>query len=306
MATATESSRPVSGLLPHQTSLRVSTYDKVSNMLVAMLVFVGSLVGLMFAIWLTFRLTFSQVAVPIELVQYAGRGDHAEGIARDLEAPGPEELEEEITEPKIEDTLEKVTDVITTQAAALDAVQSDSAVNATGEGGLGDSRGPGPLGEGRSDLIPPWDRWEIHFTTAGIDAYAAQLDFFKIELAATGGGMADVQYARNLAKSKPDTRTGDSKSENRIYMNWKGGGPLAAFDRQLMQKAGIGTNRRLVLQFYPKETEIKLMTAEALSARDKGHTDAREFLKTIFGVRAARGGYEFFVIDQYFRPAPAI
>jgi hypothetical protein len=71
----------------------------------------------------------------------------------------------------------------------------------------------------------------------------------------------------------------------------------------LLGKAGIGTQRRMVLQFYPKETEMKLLRLEAENAKGR---DAREFLKTIFGVRPAAGGYEFFVIDQFFRPPPTI
>jgi hypothetical protein len=84
-------------------------------------------------------------------------------------------------------------------------------------------------------------------------------------------------------------------------MSWRGGSPLAAFDRQLLGRAGIKTDRRMVLQFYPKATEDQLEVLEAENGR--GHT-AKQFLKTIFGVRPKGGGYEFFVIDQYFRPGP--
>jgi hypothetical protein len=89
-----------------------------------------------------------------------------------------------------------------------------------------------------------------------------------------------------------------------MYMSWQNaGGPLAAFDRQLLARAGINTQRRLVLQFYPRETELKLLRLEAEHAKGR---DAREFLKTIFGVQPAGGGYAFFVIDQFFRPRPTI
>ena len=73
-----------------------------------------------------------------------------------------------------------------------------------------------------------------------------------------------------------------------------------------MTKARIGTQRRLVLQFYPVETRTMLLRLEAENGRDEGHTDAREFLRTIFGVRPAGRGYEFFVINQFYRPAPAL
>jgi hypothetical protein len=243
---------------------------------------------------------FTQTTIPIELLEYAGRGDHAEGFERDMEEPGLEELEE-MYEPQVETSLEAVTDIVSTQAAAFDMIENAANATSRGEGGMGDSRGPGPLGEGRSDIVPPWDRWEIRFTTAGIAAYAAQLDHFDIELGTMGGGSPNVEYAYNLTKARPDRKTGAPDEEKRLYMTWKGGGPLAAYDKQLLERAGINTNRRIILQFYPRETEMMLLRAEAEAGR--GH-DPREFLKTIFGVRSARSGYEFYVIDQFFRPAP--
>lgn len=284
-------------------TMRTGAYDSVASLLIALLFIVGIAVGSLFIIWLTNRLMFAQKTVPVELVEYAGRGDHAAGFARDMEPPGPEELEEEMYEPEVELTLEAVTDVVTTQTAALDAISVAAVATVKGAGGMGDSRGPGPEGEGRSDIIPPWERWEIRYTTSGLDPYARQLDFFQIELAAAGGS-PQVDYAFNLAKPKPDRRSGRPEDEKRMYMSWQStGGPLAAFDRQLLGRAGINTQRRLVLQFYPKETELKLLRLEAEHAKGR---DAREFLKTIFGVRVAGRGYEFFVIDQFFRPRPMI
>jgi hypothetical protein len=306
MATVTDPRSPAqTGAGAAENQLRVSRYDQVSGMLVALLYLVGLAVLLMFIVWLTKRLTFSKTPIPVELLEYAGRGDHAEGLARDEEI-GLEELEE-MYEPQIEASLEAVTDVVSTQAAAFDAIESAAASSSTGTG-LGDSRGPGPLGEGRSDVVPPWDRWEIRFTTEGLPAYAGQLDYFKIELGAAGGAPL-LDYAFNLTKPKPDTRKGESEDEKRLYMSWKGGGVLADFDKELLRRAGIKTQRRLVLQFYPKATEQLLQNAEFQAAAEKRGTtpqelDKRILLKTIFGVRTAGRGYEFYVIDQFFRPAP--
>jgi len=282
--------------------LKVSAYDKVASMLIALLIMVGLAALLLFIIWLTGRLIFTQQPVAVELLEYAGRGDHAAGFERDLEEPGMEEMEE-LNEPQIEATLEAVTDLVTSQAAAFDAVEIAAAASSKGSG-MGDSRPPGPLGEGVTDVIPPWERWEIRFTTTGLQAYARQLDFFGIELGVVGGGSPKVDYAYNLASPKPSRRPGDPEQEKRMYMTWKGGGTLAAFDRQLVARAGINTQRRVILQFYPEKTEKLLYSLEVQAARKAGHTDPREFLKTIFGVRPAGRGYEFYVIDQYFRPAP--
>ncbi len=280
--------------------LRVSAYDNVASLLIATLILVGITVTVLVIIWYTMQNWTTQVSIPVELLEYAGRGDHAAGFERDMEAPGLEELEEMI-EPQIEAALEAVTDVVSTQAAAFESLDM-SGVTSAGEGGMGDSRGPGPEGEGRSDIVPPWERWEIRFATSGLNAYARQLDSFGIELGAAGGA-PQVEYAYNLAKAKPDTKKGLPDKEKRLYMSWQNANSaMAAFDRQLLGKAGIKTQRRLVLQFYPKDVEMNLLQLEAEKGRGK---DPRTFLKTIFGVRAAGRGYEFYVIDQFFRPVPA-
>jgi len=272
-------------------------------MLIALLIVVGFLVVQLFMVWLTGQAVVKNVPRPHEWLSDTGRDEHAAGFAREMAEPGMEDMEE-LTEPRIEAVLEAITDVVTSQAAAFDAIENRATVSSLG-GGPGDERPPGPPGDEVRDVVPAWQRWEMRFSTTGIQSYARQLDFFKIELGATGGGLPKVDYAQNLAKPKPDRRSGNSEDEKRLYMTWqKHGGAMAAFDRQLVARAGIKTQRRLILQFYPKEIEKLLARLEAVEARKAGHADAREFLKTIFGVRSARGGYEFYVIDQSFRPAP--
>jgi hypothetical protein len=276
----------------------------VASLLVALLIVVGFFVALLFIIWLTSRLLFTQRAIPVELVEYSGRGDHAAGFERDLEEPGQEEVEE-LMEPALDATLEAVTDLVSSQAAAFDAIETSAAATSKGSG-MGDSRGPGPLGDGRDDVVPPWDRWEIRFATTGIGTYARQLDHFKIELGAAGGGVPTIDYASNLAAGSPKRRAGKPDEEGRLYMSYRNtDSRLAVFDKQLLGKAGIKTQGRLVLQFYPEETERLLMTVEASTDEARQHKP-QEFLKTIFGVEETRSGFEFVVIEQYFRRAPAL
>jgi hypothetical protein len=263
-----------------------------------LLILIGGAVAIMFVIWLTMTLVFTQRSVPVKLVEnIAGRGDHAEGFERDLEAPGLEEMPE-LAEPQLEATLEAVTDAVSTVAASMDVLDTASTVTGKGEGGLGDSRPPGPSGEGE-DIIPRWERWRVRWSSAGLPAYTQQLDFFKIELGAAGG-TPNVDYAFNLTKSRPDRRSGPPEQEKRLYMTWQSG-TLQAYDRQLLSRAGISTNDRLLMQFYPEIVEDRLAELEM---ENGGGRSVKEFLRTIFGVRQVRGGYEFHVIEQRFRPAP--
>ena len=276
--------------------LAVSRYDRAASLLIALLILVGTTALFLFIIWLTTILDFSRKMRPVRMIEYPGRGDHAAGFARDMDPPGLEELEEVLEEPQLEAALEAVTDVASTVAAARDALQTESAVSSKGKG-QGDSRPPGPEGEGEN-VIPPWDRWELRFESTNINIYAQQIDHFKIEIAAIGGA-PKVDYDSKVSQSKPSTRQGTSKAEKRVYMTWKDG-KLRAFDRRLLQKAKIATNNRIVMQFIPRELNVALHQLEF----NNTEKDPKEWLKTIFGLRKKGAGWEFYIIDQYFRPAP--
>lgn len=278
--------------------IRTSAYDQVSSLLLTALLLVGITVLLMFLIWLSATLVFSQRSVPVTLVEnVGGRGDHAAGFERELEAPGMEEMPE-LAEPQIEASLVTVTDTVSSLAASIDVLDTPSAQTSRGEGGLGDSRPPGPLGEGEN-IIPRWERWEVRWSASSLEAYAQQLDYFRIELAAAGG-TAFVDYAFNLTKPRPDRRSGPPEKEQRLYMTWRTGS-LEAMDRTLLGRSGVRTEGRLILQFLPEDVENQLATLEMENGKGRS---VKEFQRTIFGVRPAGRGFEFFIIEQRFRPAP--
>lgn len=277
--------------------LRVTAYDRVAAWLIALLVLVGLTATVLFIIWLTTVLVLRRVSKPIEMIQYPGRGDHAEGYERDPEPPGLEEVDIEMEQPTLEASMEAVTDLASTVAASLETFETDALLTAKGSG-RGDSRPPGPEGEG-DDVVPPWERWEIRYSTASIEEYARQLDFFRIELGAAGGSKL-IDYAYNLSNNPPARRQGSGKDEKRVYLTWRSG-TLRQFDEQLLARAGIPTNGRIVMQFIPEEVYNELHRLEFENARDRPPT---EWLRTIFGVRAVGRGFELYVIDQTFRAAP--
>ena len=286
---------------PDTSVLHVSRFDQVASLVVAMLIMVGVLVFGMFIIWLTATMVFVARSVPVKLVENVpGRGDHAEGFARDLEAPGMEEMPE-LAEPQLESAMEAMTTAVTSVAAAMDNVSMPSDATSKGEGGQGDSRPPGPLSEG-DNIIPRWERWEIRFESSSRAAYAKQLDEFKIELGAAGGGKKNVDYAFNLTKGKPDTRSGPGDKEKRLYMTWRGG-TLQQFDQQLLSAAGINTANRLLMQFYPEDVEIILASIENEYGNKQKKT-VQEYLKTVFELKPKGSTWEFVVAEMRFRPKP--
>jgi hypothetical protein len=203
----------------------------------------------------------------------------------------------EMEQPTLEASLEAVTDLASTVAASLETFETDALLTAKGSG-RGDSRPPGPEGEG-DDVVPPWERWEIRYSTASIEEYARQLDFFHIELGAAGGSKL-IDYAYNLSNNPPARRQGSGKDEKRVYLTWRSG-TLRQFDEQLLARAGIPTSGRIVMQFIPEEVYNELHRLEFENARGRPPT---EWLRTIFGVRSVGRGFELYVIDQTFRAAP--
>jgi hypothetical protein len=283
--------------------MSVSAYDRTASLVIALNILVGFAVLLLFLFWLSKVIRFApeEQATVVLVENIAGRGDHAAGFARDAEPPGMEELPEEM-EPQVEQLLEAVTTVVSTQATALDSMQT--AMVSTSPGGeLGDSRPPGPEGEG-DDIIPRGERWEIRYNSNSVGAYAQQLDFFQIELAAVGGGEKQVDYANQLSQARPVARQGQGSEEKRLYMLWTGGN-LKRFDQQLLRAAGVKTAGRIVVQFYPKEVENRLATMEMEYARRNGKTSVKQIKQTVFGVRRLSAGFEYYVVSQLYRAVAA-
>ncbi|MFK7734589.1 MAG: hypothetical protein AB8B50_01090 [Pirellulaceae bacterium] len=281
--------------------LKAQKVDYVASILMATLVVIGMLVLLLFIVWLTQTFTWKAQTITVLPENAAGRGDHAAGFERDIEPPGAEEVEE-LTEPTLEETLEAVTEAATSVAASLDAINSDSSSTTSGNG-RGDSRPPGPLGEG-DDVVPRHERWELKFQSKGLQPYATQLEFYKIELGCVGNGVATVDYAFQLGTA-PQKRSGSSAEENkrgRLFFMWREENKLKQFDRQLLQRAGVPTQSRQILKFLPKNLEDSLYITEMTFAASKGHESVTEIAKTVFESRAkSSGGYEFVVIDQRYR-----
>lgn len=281
-------------------SLQTKLVDKVAGWLMAFVILVGIGVFMLLLIFLSRTLTFPAgdiEVVPVENV--AGRGDHAEGFARDLEPPGAEEVEE-MTEPTLAESLEAVTSAVTNVAASLDSLETNSSSTSKGTG-RGDSRPPGPLGEG-DNIVPRFERWELKFAAKNIAGYSAQLDFFKIELGAMGGNIKEVDYASGFGGT-PNRRSAPGSQEKRLYFMWRKSGPLLQYDRQLLQRAGIDANGRVLIKFIPKELEDRLAITELAYAKEKGVDTVKKIAKTIFESKSNSNGFEWVVVEQRYRLA---
>ena len=277
-------------------NLRTQKVDVVASLLMSSFLITGALVFVLFVIWFTSTYKWETGGIQVEEERVAGRGDHAEGFARDIEPPGAEEADF-LNEPTLAESLEAVTDAVTSVAATMDNVDTDAIASAVGSG-RGDSRPPGPLGEGE-DIVSRFERWELKFLAKDVKIYASQLDFFKIELGCIGKSKL-VDYAFGFAGA-PQKRSGKGSEQKRLYFMWRQEGPLVAFDRQLLGQGGVQTQGRQLLKFIPKDLEDQLYQTEMKYAISKGHSKVREIAKTVFESQPASSGFGFVVIEQRYR-----
>lgn len=281
--------------------LKTSRFDSVSSLLMALALFIGIFVMMLFLVWLTRTLKFSARPFPPIIEEAAGRGDNAEGFERDFDPPGADEVEE-LTEPTLEDALEAVTDAASSVAASLDTVNTDATASTAGTG-MGDSRPPGPEGEGE-DIIPRFERWQLKFSSTDAASYAKQLDFYKIELAAIGGGIQGVDVASNLSGGARQRRIGSEDPDaKRLYFSWTDpSNNLSRWDQELLQKAGVpNAAGRMRLQFIPPELENELAHIELAHLQSQGRESITEVAKTVFESAGSGGSYKFQVIEQRYR-----
>ena len=276
--------------------MNVSRYDQVSGMLVAVLIILGFITVMMFLIWLSTRVFWVEPPVPVTLLDVGGGGSgQVAGGERDFEEPNPEEINEVVDQP-IEQTLESIVSVVSTQAPQLDAVEGSTSLGSGQGEGTGDGRGKGPGGPGTEDGIPAYERWELRMSAANLDEYARQLEFFGVELGVAGGGNPNVEYISKLTAPKPTVRRGDPKAERRLRFLHRSG-ELRKADRELAARAGIPTDGRVVFQFYSQQMYQTLLQLEY---DRKGKRTISQVRKTVFGVRGSGGRYEFFVIEQHY------
>jgi hypothetical protein len=291
--------------------LRISSYDRVSSWLVALLVVVGVLVACLMMIYFSRQLIVERFAVPLTAVQSGGGGTGgvgAPGFGNDLEPPGTEEAPE-LSEPTIAETLSAVASAVATKSAIITDDTIDVGIEPVEGASLGDRRQPG-YGGGKGGGIgggigsgfgpgrggPPEPRREVRFEPASLREYAQWLDYFKIELGVLGRDNK-VYYAYNLSGAKPEVRVGEPAQEQRLFMN-PANSPFAALDRRLAAKAGIADKGEIILQFYPEAAQTILYDLELKRAGGRSREQIRQ---TVFRVTRTGDRFVFSVEEQLYR-----
>jgi len=277
---------------------RVSLYDRVAGLIIALLIIVGLAVTVLVLLWLAGRAMARNETPPVELLEERVPGGMAAlGAQREFVDPGVEEFAD-VQTPQLADTLAAVTTAVTTQEAALDEMFGAADVVGAGQGaGHRDARGGS--GQGQKEVVPRWDRFQMKLSSNSLRAYARQLDHFRIEIGVLGGGVDGITYVLNLSAPSPTTRRGFGDEENRLYFAQDS--TLKDLDRQLLAKAGVDSAGRTIVYFVPADVENTLARLEREYA---GGRPVEEIQRTVFGVQSVADGYEFYVLRQDVRPRP--
>ncbi len=230
---------------------------------------------------------------PIPVVPVEATSPNAnQGLARDPEPPGIDEAPD-LTEPRLQDTLDALMSLTSTSDALLSDETLD-ADNQPGKGkGLGDSRMAGPGGDGVVERVPRWQRWKFRFEPESLADYARWLDFYKIEIGVLGRDNR-VHYAGHFSGGKPEVHVGDPRKETRGYAA-PTDGPMPALTLRLARKANIAQHGSILLLFYPFDVESILWTMEKKYAGDR---DVNTIRQTVFTVKRSGDRYEFEVVGQ--------
>lgn len=270
-------------------SLRVSTFDRVAAVVTSLLVLLGTTAVVLTILCCLGRpKEVDEETIPvINHVSATTSGGEPGAMALDEPQSG------EFTDPyDVVVDFQPIEQFVSTHLVHLDQLSG------LAKSGRGKDRIPGPLPPDIIviDEVPPWQRWRIVYSAVDLDSYARQLDFFGIELGVVGGPAVD--YLSLVSSPSPHVRSAPSADERRLYLTWKHGS-LQETDKQLLRRAGITVDGRIVAQFLPPSLEKSLLKLELDYSR--GSVSASRIRQTVFEVRATSDGFEFEVQEQYYR-----
>ena len=119
------SPEPVSVQSQRPKRLAVSKYDRASAALIAALILTTTVVMMLFIVWASTRVWSRPLAVEPQLIEPPSGGGNARGLARDLVEPGEEELDD-LLEPDLAQTIDSVTDALSSRLATVDSLGAEA------------------------------------------------------------------------------------------------------------------------------------------------------------------------------------
>jgi hypothetical protein len=289
-----------------------SGFDRVTSMLMAVVVGAMIVVGWLALIYQTNQEYASRVTAPLQIVDVFGGGggspEGTSGSTEKIDVPGAaaaafasnnSEDAGDFEEPAVMQTPAVMVDAAADAGASLAEVDVGPVMSSGGPVATGrraskfGTGGPG-LGFGPGDGgVSAELRWSIVYNPGQTaDEYARQLDALGVELAVVTGPN-QLAFVSRFSDPNPTVRYGSGQADDRLYFLWQGRGRKAS-DVALLKKAGFDVGEGVVMQFYPKAVERQLAELEV---RYKGRQPV-EIRVTRFSVVPRGEGYGFTVLAQ--------
>ncbi len=130
----------------------------------------------------------------------------------------------------------------------------------------------------------------VEFPRGRSEGYARELDFYGIELGVFGGGLPGLDIASKFTAGPAARHLEDPSTERRLYFSWVRPSPLAMYERELLNQAGIVpagrklivTEGRQILKFVPRELEIRLARLNLNMLSHRVFRSPEAIAKTVF------------------------
>ena len=268
-----------------------SSYDAVNAFLISSILIVGTLVSILFMMWLTMLFNDRSRDSTVFIPDPSFGNEKPEGFEDDIFEPGVEEFPE-VETPQLADAIEAITEAVSSVEANLEARDGDAAEMGKGRG-FG-SREGGP-GTGNFKGVPEHQRWKIEYDTANITEYASQLSFFEIDIGVISKTSNDVVRIADPGDS-PQVIESNRETENKSLYFIHEKQRLQRWDESLARKNGVDLENRFTVQFYPESTRAILRQVEGQYLAQEGKV-VGQVRRTRFKVVEDASGFQFQITD---------
>ncbi len=273
----------------------VSSYDRLSAILVACITIIGFMTTILFLIWLTTDVDYSAPTQLAEITEIGDTGDEKpEGFEDDAFEPGVEEFPE-VETPQLAQSIEAVTDAVSSVRANSEKVSGDAAQMGKGKGFGAREGGPGG---GGGDGVPEFKRWKINYEAPDIDTYKKQLSFFGIDIGVVRRDNDDVFRISDPAGKMEVIKSSRDKEKSLYFAHIKK--RMMRWDEAIAASAGVDSQNANLIQFYPDKARVRIRTQEAqfLAKDQRQLADIRQ---TIIKLATLDDGFDFVVEDVVYR-----
>ena len=273
---------------------KVSGYDMLSAILIASITIIGFMTSILFLIWLTTDVDYTAPTQGVEITEIGDPGDEKpEGFEDDAFEPGVEEFPE-VDVPQLAQSIEAVTDAVSSVRANSEKVSGDASQMGKGKGFGAREGGPGGGGDG----IPEFKRWKINYEASDIETYKKQLSFFDIDIGVIRRDSDDVYRIKDPG-AKLEVVKSSRENEKSLYfahiqkrmMRW---------DEAIASTAGVNTGGANLIQFYPEKARSRIRAQEAQFLAKDGR-QLPDIRQTIVKLATLGDGFDFVVEDVLYR-----